>query len=165
MLIWFAFIIMACAYPIMWCDFVFTKWVVELQFVTWFLFTRYGFFFRFANYCFRLTQSVMWKNEGMTCFVITFWWHQQKCIWEFYFSKKKSLMNLNVNVILKWILFEWILMYTVRDLSNRDLVQYWLQNCSYFINVTAFLKTIVFDAYLLKTFLINEICVNNTYRT
>lgn len=79
--------------------------------------------------------------------------------------KKKSLMNLNVNAILKLILFERILMYTLCDLSNRDLVQYWLQNCSYFINVTALLKTIVFDAYLLKTFLINEIFVNNTYRT
>lgn len=74
-------------------------------------------------------------------------------------------MNLNVNAILKLILFERILMYTLCDLSNRDLVQYWLQNCSYFINVTAFLKTIVFDAYLLKTFLINEIFVNNTYQT
>lgn len=63
-------------------------------------------------------------------------------------------MNLNVNAILKLILFERILMYTLCDLSNRDLVQYWLQNCSYFINVTALLKTIVFDAYLLKTSLL-----------
>lgn len=122
------------------------------------------FFWRFANSFFRLTQNVMWKNEGITCFVITYWWHQQKCIGNST-SKKKSLMNLNVNAILKLILFERILMYTLCDLSNRDLVQYWLQNCSYFINVTALLKTIVFDAYLLKTFLINAIFVNNTYRT
>lgn len=49
------------------------------------------FFWRFANSCFRLTQNVMWKNEGITCFVITYWWHQQKCIGNSTLKKKSPL--------------------------------------------------------------------------